>query len=181
MCIYHHHISCSNMWTVCFRVFSASVFSRNFLFPRSSLIINGPVQRMSSLPPIRCLFFEFSFKTLSPILRVVFVLCFLSYYCFCLSWAWAMLCAALAWYSSRRLMRALVLSSILLSVGSSETPSPVALHACFEAPSGYLPCITYWRVSSYMQFSFSVSPSLSVSKSSKILSCRGSSSILFCE
>ena len=74
--------------------------------------ILGWWQLFGSLPPIRCLFFEFSFKTLSPILRVVFVLCFLSYCCFCLSWAWAMLCAALARYSSWRLMSALVLSSI---------------------------------------------------------------------
>ena len=50
-------------------------------------------------PRISCnpFFFEFSFKTLSPILSVVFVLCFLSY---CLSWAQAMMCAALARYSS---------------------------------------------------------------------------------
>ena len=120
------HVSCSNMWTVCFRVFPASVFSQNILFPRSSLIMNGPVQRISSLPPhsmliLWILFQDFVSNLESGVCIVLPVILLLLSF---LGTGNAVCCSGTVFI----LKRALVLSSILLSVGSSETPSPVALH-----------------------------------------------------
>ena len=73
-CLSPNHMRYRPIWSCDFR----------YNFPRSSLMINGPVQHFSSLPSIQCSCFKFSFKTLFPILRMVFVMCFLSYCCFCL-------------------------------------------------------------------------------------------------
>ena len=112
-----------------FQGLPADIFSQNLPFPRSSLVINGPVQSLSSLPPIRCFLLRILFQNFISNLEngvcivLLVILLFLSF----LGTDNVVCCSGLVWYSSRRLMRALVISSILLSVGSSLGPSPVAL------------------------------------------------------